>query len=168
MKGTYYFLGIDPGIVDTAVIRLVVENLSAEAMTIRRSEFVYPGLNVDRLIRGQGTWLDRADGVWVEGYKSRSNLQHDKAMQQFNGALKKKAPNIVELNNMGIKKVITRPMMEVLGMWSFKTKTNHQDLRSAARILLYGMAKNEEFNHVLYMMLARATGQETGVLNVVS
>lgn len=168
MKRMYYFLGIDPGVVHTAAVRLVVENVSAEAMTIRRSEFVYPGLDVDQLIKGQGDWLTKADGVWVEGYKSRSNLQHDKAMQQFNGALKKDTPQIVELNNMGIKKVITRPMMEVLGMWSFKTKTNHQDLRSAARILLYGMTKDEEFNHMLYMMLARATGQETGVLNVIS
>jgi hypothetical protein len=43
--------------------------------------------------------------------------------------------------------------MELLGVWKFHTVTNHQDLRSAARIALYGMVKSETLNKVLYSVV---------------
>jgi hypothetical protein len=39
--------------------------------------------------------------------------------------------------------------MELLGVWKFKTPTHHQDLRSAARILLLGMFKDPQLNKLI-------------------
>jgi hypothetical protein len=57
------------------------------------------------------------------------------------------------LLNTGVKKTIKRPLMELLGCWAFTTTTHHQDLRSAARIALYGMVKNDTLNQVLYSVV---------------
>lgn len=44
--------------------------------------------------------------------------------------------------------------MNLLGVWKFSTVTHHQDLRSAARIALFGMLKNEETNRLLADVVA--------------
>ena len=54
------------------------------------------------------------------------------------------------LPNMGVKKVVRRPLMELLGAWKFSTVTHHQDLRSAARIALLGMLKDPHMNRLLF------------------
>ena len=37
----------------------------------------------------------------------------------------------------------------MLKVWTFSTPTNHDDLRAAARIGLYGMAKDVHLNKIL-------------------
>jgi hypothetical protein len=58
-------------------------------------------------------------------------------------------PKATVVLNTGVKKIVKRPLMELLGVWSFATGTHHQDLRSAARIALYGMLKHEPLNRLL-------------------
>jgi UDP-glucose 6-dehydrogenase len=53
------------------------------------------------------------------------------------------------LDNTGVKTLIRRRLMELLGVWRFATPTNHDDLRSAARIALLGMLKDEQHNKLL-------------------
>jgi hypothetical protein len=51
-------------------------------------------------------------------------------------------------------------LLEVLGLWSFSTPTNHDDLRSAARILVLGMLKDEEMNQLLtYILIDHIEGK---------
>ena len=54
------------------------------------------------------------------------------------------------LRNMGVKKVVSKELMDLLHCWSFPTRTHHQDLRSAARIALLGMMLEPALNQVLY------------------
>ena len=58
------------------------------------------------------------------------------------------------LQNMGVKKVVKSPLMELLGVWNFNTPTHHQDLRSAARIGLLGMLKDDILNKLLTDIVA--------------
>jgi hypothetical protein len=55
---------------------------------------------------------------------------------------------------MGVKKVVKSPLMELLGVWDFRLKTHHQDLRSAARIALLGMLKDDHLNKLLTDVVA--------------
>ena len=57
--------------------------------------------------------------------------------------LRRVMPDARFLPNMGIKRVITQDLMELLEVWSFTTATHHQDLRAAARIALLGMVKDD-------------------------
>jgi hypothetical protein len=58
------------------------------------------------------------------------------------------------LMNTGVKKVVRRQLMDLLGVWSFSTVTHHQDLRSAARIAIYGMLKHAVMNELLADVVA--------------
>jgi hypothetical protein len=40
-------------------------------------------------------------------------------------------------------------VLEALGAWKFQTTTHHQDLRSAAKIAVLGMMKQEHTNLLL-------------------
>ena len=63
--------------------------------------------------------------------------------------IKKMGPEVYALDNSGVKNVVSRAMLELLNSWSFSTKSNHQDVRSAARIAILGMLKNETLNKML-------------------
>ena len=54
------------------------------------------------------------------------------------------------LRNMGVKKVVTKELMDLLHCWSFPTRTHHQDLRSAARIALLGMMLEPAIKQLLF------------------
>jgi hypothetical protein len=90
--------------------------------------------------------LDVKPHVYIEGYRSRSNLAHDKdmliAVREMQQATKGKV-----LNNTGIKKTVKPAVLQLLGAWKFSTPTHHDDLRSAARIAVLGMLK--EHNELL-------------------
>jgi hypothetical protein len=54
------------------------------------------------------------------------------------------------LRNNGVKQVVSPELMKLAGVWSFSSRTHHQDLRSAARIALLGMMLEPALNQVLY------------------
>ena len=92
---------------------------------------------------------ETSDRVFIEGYRSRSNFAHDAKMITAVQTLKRLIPGSTALDNMGVKKIITPDLMKVLGVWTFTLQTNHQDLRSAARIALFGMVKEDKYNTLL-------------------
>ena len=92
---------------------------------------------------------EKAGRVFIEGYRSRSNFAHDAKMITAVQTLKRLIPGSTVLDNMGVKKIITPDLMKELGVWTFTLQTNHQDLRSAARIALFGMVKEDEYNTLL-------------------
>jgi hypothetical protein len=53
------------------------------------------------------------------------------------------------LDNTGVKKIVKPSVLQVLGAWDFATPTHHQDLRSAARIAVLGMMKDQTMNTLL-------------------
>ncbi len=134
--------GIDPGVTHTGCVEIL---FNPETSNISVSSEVVEGIDVEKI----KTFTQDADRVFVEAYKPRSNFAVDTYMQESIGELKKALPSATFLNNMGVKKIVTVPLMQLLEVYNFDTPTHHQDLRSAARILLFGMIKDPVLNKLL-------------------
>jgi len=145
-----HIIGVDPGLVNTGVVSMMfgptIRHLTIEHTVINGPDAV---ATVD--------WIQSLPTVhpliYVEQYRPRQNLSSDPRMTQVQHELQSLLSRARFLPNMGIKRVITRDLMEVLEVWKFPTSTHHQDLRSAARIALLGMAKHSEYNQVLADMV---------------
>jgi hypothetical protein len=80
-------------------------------------------------------------------------------MRNIEAALRRSLPGVEILDNTGVKKVVTKPLMQLLGCWDFPTVTHHQDLRSAARIALYGGLKDQDINSLLTQIVMKQLGK---------
>lgn len=139
-----HIIGIDPGIIHTGVVSAL---FLPDLREVRVQHEVILGLDGPACRR----WIEdqvpiRQVSTYVEGFRSRSNLGHDAGMIRGVADIRSCVHGKV-LDNTGIKKVVKRPVLEALGIWKFSTPTNHDDLRSAARILVLGMLK--EHNELL-------------------
>jgi hypothetical protein len=140
-----HVVGVDPGLVHTGVVQLCFR---PERQHITISSHAVVGCKADevqRIVTHAGL---KPDAIFIEGYRPRSNLNSDKRMVEGVAEIRKATKGTVLLNT-GVKKVVKKSLMELLGVWSFSTVTNHQDLRSAARIALLGMLKDEQMNRLL-------------------
>lgn len=140
-----HVFGIDPGLVHTGVVRLTFKPY---LRTVDVTDHLVQGPDAQAV----DDWLAQTTGkhhVFVEKYTPRLSLDSDVRMVQAEQDLRRTIPNAVFLRNTGIKRVIPQSLMEVLGVWSFRTSTHHQDLRSAARIALLGMVKDPPLNQIL-------------------
>lgn len=142
-------VGIDPGLVHTGVVQLL---FVPEVKKISVWHEVVAGPNADAV----GVWLLKhlpnsalPKRAFIEAYRPRANLNSDARMVAAVNDLKRVLPNATVLPNTGIKSVVKRDLMELLGVWKFKTPTHHDDLRSAARIMLLGMLKDDELNQLV-------------------
>ena len=143
-------IGVDPGIVHTGIVMLDF-NIDKRELTVNHS--VVDGLNADAA-RGQveamtiGKVYSTLD-IFIEYYIPRSGFSTDERMVQANADFRQALDGKL-LRNTGVKKVVTKELMELCHVWSFGTTTHHQDLRSAARIALLGMMQDPALNEVLY------------------
>lgn len=144
--------GVDPGLVHTGVVSMLFD---ATAKQVNIQATVVAGLKPAEVWNAidNGTVSTAKPHVFIEAYRPRSNLNSDKRMVEgvanIHAALKLEHMNSVVLNNTGVKKVVKKSLMDLLGVWSFSTVTHHQDLRSAARIGLLGMMKDPTMNQLL-------------------
>jgi hypothetical protein len=143
-------IGVDPGLVHTGIVMLdfrtavrelevghrLVDGLDADAARLEV---------VDLTSRRTFSTLD----IFIEKYRPRSGFSQDERMVQANSTFSTKLGGKL-LPNTGVKKVVTQELMQLLHIWSFPTKTHHQDLRSAGRILVLGMMQDPALNEVLY------------------
>lgn len=139
-------VGIDPGIVHTGVVSL---RFLPKMREVYASHAVVQGTNVMDTWKVVDDWTHgRRCEVYIEGYRSRSNLAHDKDMLIAVSEMKKEmGPTAKVLDNTGVKKTVKPAVLQALGVWKFSTPTHHDDLRSAARIAVLGMLK--EHNELL-------------------
>lgn len=149
-----HVVGVDPGLVHTGVVSLY---FMADKQRIYIGHEAVLGPDPAAV----SDWIDTAvqtgarwPAIFIEGYRPRSHLQQDKQMTQAVTDMRRALPGSVVLQNTGVKKVIRQPLMELVGCWRFSTPTHHQDLRSAARIALLGMCKDEEMNRLLATVVA--------------
>lgn len=144
--------GIDPGLIHTGVVSAA---FNQQSKLIEVNTWV--ALGPDAPSVGEWLWREHpflhADNIWIEKYRPRGHLSNNIEMVKAEAAFKQHTQGHLLLNT-GVKKVVRRPLMELLGMWQFATPTNHDDLRSAARIMLYGMLKNETLNKVIADVVA--------------
>lgn len=137
-------IGIDPGLVHTGCVAM---QFTAAGKLIVSSE-AFAGGDAD----GPAVWASAFGGqVFIESYRPRGKVYGtDTQMRELLSKFRVALPQATVLDNTGVKQVIRQPLMELFGVWSFAQKTHHQDLRSAARIALYGAVKDEALNRVLY------------------
>lgn len=140
-----HVVGVDPGIVDTGVVRL---RFKPEIATLEVSYAVVSGIDAKRI----GDWIKLEDGpalVFVEKYRPRSNFGTDQRMVEGERDLRVVLKDAVFLNNTGIKAVVKPNILMSMGLWKFRLSTHHQDLRSAARIAVLGTMKDDVGNKIL-------------------
>lgn len=141
-----HVVGIDPGIIHTGVVRLIFNDL-AMSIVVEHAAVVGPdAAAVQAFVRRQH---GPAPHIFIERYMPRSHFNTDARMAQAQAEIKAALPRATTVLNTGVKKVVKKPLMELLKVWTFPTATNHQDLRAAARIALFGMLKSEPLNRLL-------------------
>lgn len=152
-----HIVGVDPGIVHTGVVRMRFSELQQK---IEVTHFVLMGAD-GKLVK---SWVNNAEElptrIFVEDYRNRGNVyKTDTKMRDAVADIKHALPKAIVLDNTGSKQVVSKDLMELLGVWKFSTKTHHQDLRSAARIALFGMLKDNDLNRLLSdIVLAHLSG----------
>jgi hypothetical protein len=160
-------IGVDPGLVHTGIVMLDF-NLERPELTVAH-----------RVVDGANAAQSRADiegltehkpyatlDIFIEHYVPRSGFSVDERMVQANETFRSTLGGTL-LRNTGVKKVITQELMELLHCWKFTTFSNHQDLRSAARIALLGMMRDPALNQVLYTYCTDTTDGRTWNVRVI-
>jgi len=145
-------VGVDPGLVHTGVVILRLDpkhhQLKVEHFVIEGDEHAF---QVKALLKALGYKPHR---MWIESYRERGNtFGTDSKMRQLLTEFRAEFHEADILDNTGVKKVAKPQLLAVLGLHSFPT-THHQDLQSAARIMVYGALKDEELNRLLTQVLS--------------
>lgn len=143
-------IGIDPGLVHTGGFLLELEEETCQG---RVSTTFWPGIPVAEI----KDWCGTGAHVYIEAYVPRSVLTTDREMVTGIKDLSKAIPNSQVIRNTGVKNIITEQMLKTLTLTRFQG-TNHQDIKSAVRIGLYGMAKHPELNEYLYKLVTGEDG----------
>lgn len=143
-------IGVDPGLVHTGVVMLDFFPHDKELIV---GQAVIDGLDADAthdaiLAMLDGKPIDLCE-VFIEWYRPRSGFSTDERMVQANATFSAKLSGTLT-KNTGVKKIVSKQLMELCHVWSFETTTHHQDLRSAARIALLGMMLDPLLNRVLF------------------
>lgn len=149
MKDDLVIVGIDPGLVHTGMVCFGFD--SYDQRVAIRSHLV-SGLNVKEISAMHRYWAPLTEVPYqavIEGYRTRSNFNQDARMIKGVGEIKNSIPSSKVLDNMGIKKIVTQPLMELLKVWKFNQISHHQDLRSAARIALLWAFKDPLGNQLV-------------------
>lgn len=144
-------VGVDPGLIHTGIVLITIDERDKQ---FAHQEVAVNGLDT-KLILTEVQQM-QPDATFIEAYRPRSHFDSDARMGNAVNELKRVLPNAEALNNTGVKQVVSRELMELLGLWKFQTVTNHQDLRSAARIAIYGMLKNPAWNALLATVVSDA------------
>lgn len=134
--------GIDPGIVHTGVVVLRIDDTAYQVDISHQVIVGHDPEVVSDAVAG-------TDYVWIEKYRPRSHFQHDATMAKAVSEIHKAIPKSKVLDNTGIKSIVTDRLLDLLQMRRWATPSHHDDVLSAARILLLGMMKNPEYNKML-------------------
>lgn len=160
-------IGVDPGLVHTGVVvmgfhgdSLIVEEfvIPTEFITNAKGDLV---ANLEQVAGAVSMIVDLHPGahVFVEAYRPRGNAYStDPKMTKLMGYLAQHVKRGKVIDNTGVKQVVKTPLMKLLGVWNFSQPTHHQDLRSAARIGLFGALRDEELNKVVYTYVCAQLG----------
>lgn len=146
-------VGVDPGLVHTGCVKL---DFDVRQRIIERQFVVIDGLEIRELagwVRLNDTHVDH---VFVEKYRPRHNFSQDPEMLKAEGEIKRLLPKAELVSNTGIMKAVPLPLLQLLGLRDFPVGTHHQDLRSAARILVKGMMKKPGLNKLLASVVTDA------------
>lgn len=159
MIGKHQFTGIDSGLVDTGIVSVQLDfEMRGWARYIR----TVPGpghpvnkQSVEDAAAETGRIASLFPGpTFIEAYKPRHSFSTTGDMSKLVTLTHRAVLDSDILLNTGVKKVVTPSMLKLLNLWEFPgNATHHQDLRSAARIGIYGALKNDLLNEALYLFI---------------
>lgn len=145
-----HVVGVDPGLRDTGVVRMEfypdIKLVSVTTLVVDGSALKTEPLIISDWLKHQSlTWPN----IFIEKYVPRPGMATSPQMTELENLLARSLPGASFVRNTGVKQVIPQELMQLLKVWLFNTPTNHDDLRAAARIGLYGMAKDPAMNGIL-------------------
>lgn len=142
-------VGIDPGLVNTGMVVLRVRPRQRELLV---EHFVIEG-DEPHAQQARRVLEDLAydpTHTFIEAYRERGTTYGTNTkMRDLIFDFRDWFGSAKVIDNTGVKKVVTPFVLEPLGLVDFPT-THHQDLQAAARIMVYGMLKDETLNSLLY------------------
>lgn len=160
-----HFAGLDPGIVHTGAVKLLFDSVAREIKVYHRAFAGCPANDIFEWVYDPPE--NPFPQVFIEKYRPKQSFKENEKMLEAMGDLRKCFKLAKVLDNGGVKKVVPKRLLELVGCWDFATPTHHQDLRSAARILLLGMMKDDESNQLLaWVVLDHLTGKTWTVVHV--
>ena len=137
-------VGIDPGLVSTGLVYIKLMPDKKEFVTMSHA---IDGMDAETVAQRAGLYSPAT--VFVEDYRPRNKLQQSLPMVKGMALLQEALPKAKFLPNWGVTSLVTKPMLELLDLWRSTIWTNHNDIRSAARIGLLAGLKDREFNSAL-------------------
>ena len=140
------FTGIDPGLVHTGLVRVVFPPGQTSERWWRVEYEIVNGIDVPAI----KDWVDQRPGhpVFVEDYRARASYRNDPEMIRAVDRIKQNVAEVTLVSNAGSKQVLRRKLLQLLDLYKFPA-THHQDLQAAARILVWGMLKDESTNALI-------------------
>lgn len=145
-----HVVGIDPGLRDTGVVLL---SFNTNARTVTSSALVVDGqalkADVSIIRRWQASLSADAAHVFIEKYVPRPGMSTSPDMLALENLIRVSLTGATLVRNTGVKQVVTPEVLQLLRVWRFNLTTNHDDLRAAARIAVYGMMKDPTLNTLL-------------------
>lgn len=165
-EGVTTVVGIDPGLVHTGIVVLTfypgLKDLEVRSAAVVGST---PAEHTQAVVEYLADHTPGADHTFVEDYIERgTSYGTNPKMRELMTELKRNVRGAVLVNNTGVKKVVRAPLLDLFQIRKFGTTTHHQDLEAAARILLYGMLKDEELNALVAdVVLAHISGEPWSV-----
>lgn len=145
MENSITVVGIDPGLVHTGVVKLSFDSVNKQVTT---QFWVVDGINP--LVTMDYVYTSpKPNKIFIEKYEPRSNFETDQNMVTGVAELKATMPLATLMSNAGARVLVKPTVMKLLKVWSFDQSTHHDDLRSAARILIFGMMRDKNLNPIL-------------------
>ncbi|WVX89546.1 RuvC-like resolvase [Microbacterium phage HitchHiker] len=162
MSSKLQLIGVDPGIVDTALTCL---SLDMEDHTIGVYSRVWSNVTrrenntpvIDRgflseIATNVGDWYVKSPATFVgiEGYRQRGlNMYQDQAMLALVDRLEERLRPVEVIDNVGMKQIVPVPLLKLFHVSRFPKASNHADRVSAARVALRRGIKNDDINKLL-------------------
>ena len=155
--------GIDPGIVHTGLVGL---NWDFHSRKLRVNARSVDGITEQSVIElqkriEQRMWLK--SNIIVEEYRPKSHFSTDTKMVEGQAMLKLHLPSAKIINNSGVKSIVTKELLQLLDLYDWPT-THHNDLRSAARIALLAMLRDERANNRLAEFVGAALNNKAVII----
>lgn len=165
---TAQIVGIDPGLRDTGVVHMTFE---PDARVMAVDTLVVHHVDVDITAQHVKDWIDSKPSldpphIFIERYVPRPGMSTSPQMTELERALAMKLRRAELVRNTGVKQIVPQELMHMLKVWTFSTATNHDDLRAAARIGLYGMAKDIRLNKILADVVASLLDGDPWIVDV--
>ena len=156
--------GINPGIVHTGLVELNWDFHNQELRITARSVDGITEQSVIELRRCIQRRVWRKSNIIVEEYRPKSHFSSDTKMVEGQAMLKLHLPSAKIINNSGVKSIVTKELLQLLSLYDWSTTTHHNDLRSAARIALLAMLRDERANNRLAKFVEAALNNKAAII----